>query len=71
MTDTRFAAVIDAALHPQQVTENAVQVFSRSVHFPPRGVRGCIYRGGERCAVLVATLDLMIDVSFEKARRDD
>lgn len=35
MTDTRFAAVIDAALHPQQVTENAVQVFSRSAHFPP------------------------------------
>ena len=69
MTDTRFAAVIDAALHPQQVTENAVQVFSRSAHYPPLGVSGCIYRGGESCAILVATCDLMNDTRFEKASR--
>ena len=74
MTDTTRdspRSLMRRCIRNRQVTENAVQVFSRSAHFPPLGVRGCIYRGGERCVILVATLDLMIDVSFEKARRDD
>ena len=67
----RQAAVIDAALYPQLVTEMSSRCFRGSARFPPLGVRARIDRGGERCAILVATFDLMIDVGFEKARRDE